>query len=231
MNCYPAERSLPRSPIEILGRGDVAAGETNARVVLVDGDEAISAWEWETAEQHRVEDAEHRGVRADTKGQRRDDDQRIPRPLMRAARRDSHVVPDAAEPAAEPIGAVAPAVHLLAVSSRAIAVSEFSLGLALRFVDAHAFAHELLRAHLDVELELLVQVGADLRTCAPGKPKLRTTFHGILRGGIMLVPARETRRSSMRATPAFLYGVGVCPRRSARRTSPAGCYRMRPMRR
>ena len=65
--------------------------------------------------------------------------------------------------------------------------------------------HELLGSHLKVELELVVEIGANARAVAPRESEFRRRF--------MRDPARASPRSSTRATLASRCGDAVCLRR------------------
>ena len=65
---------------------------------LVDRDEAVGVWKRQAAEQHGIEHAEHRGVRADAERERRDDDGGVAGSVSSSARGEAQILPQPAPP-------------------------------------------------------------------------------------------------------------------------------------
>src|SRR6185312_7803995 len=88
-----------------------------------------------------------------------------------AAPQEPRVLRRLRQPFGTPLGALPRAVERGAVAPRFLEVAEFGERLAARIVFGHAVLDELRRAHVEVEADLVIHVGADPAGCAPGEPK------------------------------------------------------------
>ena len=90
------ERGHGRRDVEVVGRRRVVARKAHRRGVLPDHDEARRILERQPLEQHRVGDAEDRGVGADAERERRDDRGGEAGPSLERAQRETNVLCDVA---------------------------------------------------------------------------------------------------------------------------------------
>jgi hypothetical protein len=129
----------------------------------VDPDEAVRIGVRQRVEEHRFDDAEHGRVGADAQRERQDGEQREERGTPRRSYGKAHVLPQVPQPLRPP-----PLCRVLPVDCTHCCapvrdVAEPAQRLGARLVGGTAARHQLGGAHLEVEGDLVLDLGVDRR--------------------------------------------------------------------
>jgi hypothetical protein len=189
---YPGERALRRSEVDEISGGDLSA--VVRRIPTVDANDAVGIGVGQRVEQCALDDGVHRRRRADAKGERDERYRGKPRILTQGAPRLSQVEAEILEPLRAASHALTPSVEVDAITTGVVDVSELTFGLAASLGDREAARGPQLRgAHVEVELQLLIEVATDLRRGAAREAE--DSWH---RGATPLRPRRASRRRAPR---------------------------------